>query len=91
MFYHVFRSGIPLKDPMLGAFPVAWKNHFPFSPALPKTPVRPLQETESLILNPCLLISPSQGLSRSLFPEGQGSLESNDDPTHTFHYLFILY
>ncbi|XP_068072141.2 meiosis initiator protein [Danio rerio] len=83
-------SGIRLKDPMLGAFPVAWKKHFAFSTTLPKTPVRPLQETESLILNPSLLISPSQGLSCSLFPEGQGALESLFEDVWVTHESTIL-
>ncbi|KAK7143451.1 hypothetical protein R3I93_014571 [Phoxinus phoxinus] len=73
-------SGILLKDPMLGAFPAAWKMHFPFSPTLPKTPILPLRpplwEADSLILNPSLLASPSQGLSRSLHPEGREVLQT---------------
>ncbi|KTG33647.1 hypothetical protein cypCar_00001486, partial [Cyprinus carpio] len=74
------RSGILLKDPMLGAFPAAWKKRFPFSPMLLKTPVLPLRpplrEADSLTLNPSLLISPSQGLSRSLHPEGREALQT---------------
>ncbi|XP_016332778.1 uncharacterized protein meiosin [Sinocyclocheilus anshuiensis] len=74
------RSGILLKDPMLGAFPAAWKKRFTFSPTLPKTPVLPLRpplrEAGSLTLNPSLLISPSQGLSRSLHPEGREALQT---------------
>uniref|UniRef100_A0A8C2FZJ8 Si:ch211-191j22.7 n=1 Tax=Cyprinus carpio TaxID=7962 RepID=A0A8C2FZJ8_CYPCA len=74
------RSGILLKDPMLGAFPTAWKKRFPFSPTLPKTPVMPLRpplrDADSLTLNPSLLISPSQGLSCSLHPEGQEALHT---------------
>uniref|UniRef100_A0A9J7YGN8 Si:ch211-191j22.7 n=1 Tax=Cyprinus carpio carpio TaxID=630221 RepID=A0A9J7YGN8_CYPCA len=73
-------SGILLKDPMLGAFPTAWKKRFPFSPTLPKTPVMPLRsplrDADSLTLNPSLLISPSQGLSCSLHPEGQEALHT---------------
>ncbi|XP_026052050.1 uncharacterized protein meiosin [Carassius auratus] len=74
------RSRILLKDPMLGAFPAAWKKRFPFSPTLPKTPVLPLRpplrEADSLTHNPSLLISPSQGLSRSLHPEGREALQT---------------
>ncbi|KAK2872648.1 hypothetical protein QQF64_017727 [Cirrhinus molitorella] len=74
------RSGVLLKDPMLGAFPAAWKKRFLFSPTLPKTPVLPLRpplrEADSLTLNPSLLISPSQGLSRSLHPEGREALQT---------------
>ncbi|XP_050949920.1 uncharacterized protein LOC127153031 isoform X2 [Labeo rohita] len=74
------RSGVLLKDPMLGAFPAAWKKHFPFSPTLPKTPVLPLRpslrEAASLTVNQSLLISPSQGLSRSLHPEGREALQT---------------
>ncbi|XP_067280402.1 uncharacterized protein [Pseudorasbora parva] len=73
-------SGILLKDPMLGAFPAAWKMHYPFSPALPKTQILPLRtpppEADSLILNPSLLMSPSQGLSSSLHPEGREALQT---------------
>ncbi|KAK9955320.1 hypothetical protein ABG768_015202 [Culter alburnus] len=74
-------SGILLKDPMLGAFPAAWKKHFPFRHTLTKTPILPvrsppLRETDSLILNPSLLTSPSQGLSRSLHPEGREALQT---------------
>ncbi|XP_048021821.1 uncharacterized protein LOC125252502 [Megalobrama amblycephala] len=65
-------SGILLKDPMLGAFPAAWKKHFPFR----HTHSPPLRETDSLILNPSLLTSPSQGLSRSLHPEGREALQT---------------
>lgn len=94
MLYCIFSSGILLKDPMLGAFPAAWKKRFSFSPTLPKTPVLPfrppLREADSLTLYPSLLISPSQGLSRSLHPEGQEALQSKDNPystTHTVYYL----
>ncbi|XP_067231751.1 meiosis initiator protein-like [Chanodichthys erythropterus] len=74
-------SGILLKDPMLGAFPAAWKKHFPFRHTLTKTPILPVRsppprETDSLILNPSLLTSPSQGLSRSLHPEGREALQT---------------
>ncbi|XP_052393928.1 uncharacterized protein LOC127942289 [Carassius gibelio] len=73
-------SGILLKDPMLGAFPAAWKKRFPFSPTLQKTPVlplrSPLREAHSRTLNPSLLISPSQGLSCSLHPDGREALHT---------------
>ncbi|XP_073680107.1 uncharacterized protein meiosin [Garra rufa] len=73
-------SRVLLKDPMLGSFPAAWKKRFLFSPTLSKTPVLPLRpplrEADSLTLNPSLLISPSQGLSRSLHPEGQEALQT---------------
>lgn len=85
---------------MLGAFPAAWKKHFPFRHTLTKTPILPvrsppLRETDSLILNPSLLTSPSQGLSRSLHPEGREALQSKDDPYRLSHMLldmhYILY
>ncbi|XP_055036609.2 uncharacterized protein meiosin isoform X2 [Misgurnus anguillicaudatus] len=73
-------SGILLRDPMLGAFPTAWKKRLLIRTMLPETPTQPrhpsVRTADNLILSPSLLSSPSQGLNHFLLPEGQETLQA---------------
>ncbi|XP_073668729.1 uncharacterized protein [Paramisgurnus dabryanus] len=71
---------ILLRDPMLGAFPTAWKKRLLIRTMLPETPTQPrhpsVRTADNLILSPSLLSSPSQGLNHFLLPEGQETLQA---------------
>ncbi|XP_056586230.1 uncharacterized protein LOC130407433 isoform X2 [Triplophysa dalaica] len=73
-------SGTLLRDPMLGAFPAAWKKRVSIRPMPPETPTLPrhplVRKADTLILSPSLLTLPSQGLNHPFLPEDRETLQT---------------